>query len=562
MHAELAVVALFAVASVVALIAKRFRLPYTVALVVAGLTLGSFDFVDPPHLTKDLLYVVFLPGLLFEAAFHLEWKKFWANKLAIQSLALPGVVASIALTAAVFTPLAAGLHLEAGFRFVDGLVFAAILAATDPIAVVALFKSLGAPKRLGVLIEGESLLNDGTAVVLFGIILSLAVGGSFSLVSASLEFIFVVGVGGLIGAGIGYAVSLVIQKVDDPMIEITLTTIAAWGSFLVAEQAHASGVIATVAAGMICGNYAKRTGMSASTIVATESFWEYVAFALNSLVFLLIGFEVQIESIVANWQPIVLAWIAVTGARAVVVTGVVALLGRTREKMPWSWATVLSWGGLRGGLSMVLVLSLAADFPHRHFLVTVTFGVVLMSILLQGLSIGPVMRRLGLVGARSDRVALEAARGALAAVSAARDELDRLSAGHGIPASIVDELRAEYDQRHAEIEVQMRANHLTGAIAVNEERRRGRHHLLMVERSRVLALMNEGALGEEASHPLLADIDARIYALEEPPDTETPDAPPKTKTETEPETPATPATASASATASETTSTSTTTPAP
>lgn len=516
MHAELAVVTLFAVASIVALIAKRFRLPYTVALVVAGLTLGSIDVVDPPHLTKDLLYAVFLPGLLFEASFHLEFKKFWANRLAIHSLAVPGVIASILLTAVVFTPIAAALHLEADFRFVDGLVFAAILAATDPIAVVSLFKSLGAPKRLAVLIEGESLFNDGTAVVLVGIILVLATGGSMSVASASLQFLFVVGVGGLIGAGIGYAISLVIQRVDDPMIEITLTTIAAWGSFMVAEQVHASGVIATVAAGMICGNFGKRTGMSPSTIVATETFWEYIAFALNSIVFLLIGFEVHIDDIVASWIPIVVAWLAVTGARAVVVYGVAALLRKTKERMPWSWAGILAWGGLRGGLSMVLVLSLVSDFPHREFLITVTFGVVLLSILAQGLSIGPALKKLGIIGERADRLELEGTRAALAAATAARDEIETLTATHGIPGVVVEELRAEYQRRLSEADAKVRASHLEQEAVIDEERRRARRHLLMVERTRVRDLLHEGLLSEEAAQPLLADIDARLKDLDEP----------------------------------------------
>ncbi|MDP2343668.1 MAG: sodium:proton antiporter [Deltaproteobacteria bacterium] len=525
LHTELVVVLLFAVASIVALIAKRFRLPYTVALVVAGLALGTVDVVDPPHLTQTLLYSVFLPGLLFEAAFHLEFKTFWANKLTIHALAVPGVVASILLTAAVFTPVASALELESGFRFVDGLVFAAILAATDPIAVVSVFKSLGVPKRLAVLIEGESLLNDGTAVVLVGIILALALGGSLSVPAATLQFAFMVGVGGLIGGGIGYAVSLVIQRVDDPMIEITLTTIAAWGSFMIAEQTHASGVIATVAAGMVCGNYGKRTGMSPSTIVATETFWEYVAFALNSLVFLLIGFEVQIDDILANWAPILVAWGAVTGARAVVVFGVAGLLRKSSERIPWSWSAVLSWGGLRGSLSMVLVLSLAPDFPHRAFLVTVTFGVVLVSILLQGLSIGPLLKRLRVVGAREDRLELERARARLAAATAARQEIDHLTASHGVPVSVVAELRAEYDRRHADADAQARLAHVEREAVMDEERHRARRHLLMLERSRVRDLLHEGLLSEEAAAPVLADIDARVRALEDPP------APPPTAVE-------------------------------
>ena len=516
MHAELAIVSLFAVASVVALVAKRLRLPYTVALVVAGLTLGTIDVVEAPHLTKELLYTVFLPGLLFEAAFHVKWQKFWENKLTIHSLAVPGVVLSILVTALVFTPVASGLELEANFRFVDGLVFAAILASTDPIAVVALFKTLGAPKRLAVLIEGESLFNDGTSIVLLGMILGLALGGQLSVPTAVLEFVRVVGLGALVGGGLGYAVSKVIQRVEDPMVEITLTTIAAWGSFIVAEQVHASGVIATVAAGMLCGNYAARTGMSPSTIVAVGTFWEYVAFALNSLVFLLIGFEVHVDQLVASWLPIVVAWTSVTAARAIVVFGVAGLLRRTTERIPWSWAAVLSWGGMRGGLSMVLALSLAADVPHREFLVTVTFGAVVISILMQGLTMAPALRRLGIIGERVDRIEREASRAALAAATSARVELETFAGSHGVPAVVVAELRAEYARRVDEATQRLTSSEIGDEALLDEERKRARRHLLMVERTRVAGLVRDGLLTEEAAHGLLADVDARLQSLDDP----------------------------------------------
>ena len=171
MHFESAFVLLFAVATAVALAARWIKIPYTVALVVAGLVLGSAKIIDPPHLTKELLYAVFLPGLVFEAAFHLDALKFWQNKLAIHALAVPGVAAAIGLTAIMLQPVVSALHVVDGFYLRHALVFAALIAATDPIAVVALFKTLGVPKRLAVLVEGESLLNDGTAVVFFTLIL-------------------------------------------------------------------------------------------------------------------------------------------------------------------------------------------------------------------------------------------------------------------------------------------------------------------------------------------------------------------------------------------------------
>jgi CPA1 family monovalent cation:H+ antiporter len=213
-----------------------------------------------------------------------------------------------------------------------------------------------------------------------------------------LDFVKVVGLGLAIGAGIGFGISKIIGRIDDALIEITLTTIAAYGSFVVAEQLHCSGIIATVAAGVVCGSFGAPRGMSTKTRFALESFWEYVAFALNSIVFLLIGMDVSLHSLVLDWRPIVAAFLVVTAARAVVVFLAAAAARRTSERLPWSWAVMLTWGGLRGALSMVLALALPANFPGREWIETTTFGVVILSIVLNGLTAAPLLRRLGLAG--------------------------------------------------------------------------------------------------------------------------------------------------------------------
>lgn len=385
MHPELGFVILFAIATVVAIVARRLRIPYTVALVLAGLGLNAVHAFTPPRLTKELLFAVILPGLLFEAAFQIGGRQFWKNKLAINALAVPGVAVAVALTAALLTPAVRNLHLLEGFDTSHALLFSAIVAATDPIAVVGIFKSLGAPKRLAVLVEGESLLNDGTGVVLFTIVLQMIGGGTFSLGDGVVSFVRIAGAGALVGAAIGWALSKLIERIDDAMIEITLTVLAAYGSFVIAEQFHFSGVIATVVAGMLCGDQAPR-GMTETTRASVHAFWEYVAFALNSIVFLLVGTEIDLGRLVAIWPAILTAYGCVLAARAIVVGGVSLLLVRTRERIPTSWSAVVVWSGLRGALSMVLVLSVPADFPLRETLVDMTYGVVVLSILLQGVS--------------------------------------------------------------------------------------------------------------------------------------------------------------------------------
>jgi CPA1 family monovalent cation:H+ antiporter len=398
-------IVLFSVATAVAIAVRRLRVPYTVALVVVGLALGALHVVAPPHLTKELLFSAFLPGLLFEAAFDIDSHDFWRNKLAISALAVPGVLVAIGLTALVTTAVLGALGLEVGFTWRYGIVFGALIAATDPVAVVSVFKYVKAPGRLRTLVEGESLLNDGTSVVLLTLILSYVAGTQSGAGAMFVEFVRIVGGGVLMGLGFGAAASEMTKRVDDAMIEITLTMIAAYGSFALAEQVHVSGVIATVVAGMACGNYGRRVGMSPTTRLAVESFWEYVAFALNSVVFLLIGFEVNVGALAASWPQIVIAYVAVLVSRAGVIAGITLLLRRTRERIPAAWGAALAWGGLRGALSMVLALSLAFEFPHRSLLITLTFGVVLLSLLVQGVTMPWVLEKLGLVAEASGEAA-------------------------------------------------------------------------------------------------------------------------------------------------------------
>ena len=387
------IILLLLVAAAVALVARRVRLPYTVALVVAGLVLSASPLLHPPTLTKELLFAVFLPGLLFEAAFHLDAEEFWRNRLTIFSLALPAVVMATLLTASalVFALRLIGVTLAWGPAF----VFATLIAATDPIAVVALVRTLGAPTRLGVLIEGESLLNDGTAAVSFTAAVAYVLGSQPSSASLAFQFVYAIGAGVLIGAAAGLATRRLLSWLDDVMVMITMTTTAAYGSFLVADTVGASGVIAAVTAGLLSGSDASQRGMSPPARAALQGFWQYIAFALNSLVFLLIGFQAGISQLFSAWRLIVVAYAVVTVTRIIVTSAVVAVMPRS-ERLPRGWTSVLAWSGLRGSLSMVLALSLAPAMPQRDAIIEMTIGVVVLSILIQGMTVSPLLRWLGL----------------------------------------------------------------------------------------------------------------------------------------------------------------------
>jgi CPA1 family monovalent cation:H+ antiporter len=387
------IILLLLVGAAVALVARRLRVPYTVALVVAGLLLSASPLLHPPGLTKELLFAVFLPGLLFEAAFHLDAGEFWRNRLTIFSLALPAVVLATLLTASglVLALWLAGIELAWGPAF----VFATLIAATDPIAVVALVRTLGAPARLGVLIESESLLNDGTAAVSFAAAVAFVLGSQPKAASLAGDFIYAIGAGVLIGAVAGLATRRLLGWLDDVMVMITMTTTAAYGSFLVADTIGASGVIAAVTAGLLSGTEGSQRAMSQTARATLQGFWQYVAFALNSLVFLLIGFQARLAQLIHAWRSIIIAYAVVTVTRIVVTHVVVAVMPK-REHVPRGWTAVLAWSGLRGSLSMVLALSLPAAMPQREMIVDMTIGVVVLSILVQGMTVSPLMRRLGL----------------------------------------------------------------------------------------------------------------------------------------------------------------------
>ena len=305
-------VAILVIACGMALLAKRLKVPYTVLLVIAGLAVsllldgapGLRERLEQIKLQPDILLQLFLPILLFEAAFHVDLKSFLNNRRAILFLAVPGVIIGMLLTTAVFVPVANLIRGDMVWQV--GLITAAMLAATDPISVVALFKGFSVSKRLGIIIEGESLINDGVAVVLFGLVVKITTD-SLGLTIPSLQghaegvqalqvlgdFLREIFLGTAVGVAVGLAISYLTSKVNDHLIEVALTTIAAYGSNIAAIQLHASGVIAVVVCGMMIGNVGAKHGMSPTTREAVFSFWEFAAFMANSFVFILIGLEIS-----------------------------------------------------------------------------------------------------------------------------------------------------------------------------------------------------------------------------------------------------------------------------
>jgi CPA1 family monovalent cation:H+ antiporter len=375
-------------------------MPYAIGLIIAGLALSNVTSFSGPQLTKDLLFLVVLPGLLFEGAFKLDFAEFWRARYSILTLAVPGLVVSTLLTALLLWFAVNDLQ-PGSATFVEALAFGALISATDPISVLSLFRSLGVDNKLCVLVEGESLFNDGTAVVIYTLVLGVAAGSDTSWMHIAWEFVRVTGLATLLGALIGIGAALVTRRIDDPTIELTVTLLCAYGAFIVAELMGVSGVIACVWAGLVTGTWGAKW-MSASTQATVDSFWSYTAFLLNSFVFLLIGTEIHLSTLVHYLPDILIGWAAINVSRAAIVyVKYLVMRAGGSQTFPLSWTALLTWGGLRGGLSMVLALALPRSFVHRELILHTTYGVVLLTLLVQGLTMKPLVRALGLVRAEA-----------------------------------------------------------------------------------------------------------------------------------------------------------------
>ena len=385
---------LLLVAALVALIARRVRLPYTVGLVVAGVVMASVGVMKEFPLTKDLIFRAFLPPLIFEAAFFIRWKELKANLVPVLVLATVGVV----VAAAVIAP---AMALLGGWSWPVAILFGTFIAATDPVAVIAMFKELKVEGRLRLLVESESLFNDGVAAVLFSVALMYATGTSLTPEIVGMTLFREVGGGLASGAVVAAAVLFLAGKTEEHLVELTFTAVAAFGSFLLAEHFHCSGVLASLVAGLAIGNFGHIGALSDAGHQAVGAFWEFAAFIANSIVFLLIGIrEHALASLLVKHLDLIgIAIVASLLGRAISVYGVVGLFGRSKHKAELRHQHVLVWGGLKGALSLALAIGLPETMPYREQVLSVTFGVVAFSVIVQGMTMPLLMRKLGLTNA-------------------------------------------------------------------------------------------------------------------------------------------------------------------
>lgn len=376
------------IGAIVALIARRFKIPYTVGLVLAGIAIAFLPFNLEINFSKELLFKVLLPPLIFEAALYIHWKELRKDLLPIITYATVGVLLAAFVTAAI-------MHFAVGWTWQAAILFGVLIAATDPVSVIATFKEAKVEGRLRLLVEAESLFNDSTAAVAFTVALAFAAGENLSF-SGSLWLMLTSVAGGILsGLLVGGLAMLLIGRTKDNLVELSMTTLAAFGSFWLAEHFHLSGILATTAAGLLVGNASAFGTFTEKGEESVGHFWDFAAFVVNSIVFVILGVNVAYQAFAESFVPIVIAIIAVIVARAIAVYPCSALFAKSSLKIDGNHQHILFWGGLRGALALALALGIPETLPYRREILTVTFGVVAFSVFVQGLTITPLLRWLG-----------------------------------------------------------------------------------------------------------------------------------------------------------------------
>jgi CPA1 family monovalent cation:H+ antiporter len=493
------IIGMLLIAALVGLVTQRFGIPYTIGLVVVGFALTFLPQLPLLNITPELILALLVPPLVFEAAFLLNFADLRRELRLVLALAVPGVILTTFLVGGM-------VSLGANIALPYALVFGALIAATDPVAVVALFRSLGAPRRLQVLLEGESLLNDGTAIVLFNLMVAVALTGQVNLGRSVVEFV-VVSVGGIVvGVAAGVLVSQLIGRIDNALIETSLTTVLAYGSYLIAEYIFGvSGVLAVVAAGLASGEIGPR-GMSPTTRIVVFNFWEYAAFLSNSFVFLIIGLSTDWRVLLQNIPAILWAIVAVLVARAVTVYG----LSLIRHDVPVRWKNILFWGGLRGAISLALALSLAVDMPHREQLQAMVFGVTLFTLVVQGLTLRPLLKRSGLVQISESQLEYERRHARAIAMHSAQVRLQHMHQQGIISRYTLETIQPMLDQRVKRLIEQVQESLREEPALLEQEVAKAWLESLRVQRNTLMRLYHDNVINEETVSTLVAEIDMML----------------------------------------------------
>jgi monovalent cation/hydrogen antiporter len=525
MHeAELLLLVLMVAMGGLSVLAGAVRMPYPILLVLGGLVLGFLPGVPRAELPPELVLVLFLPPLLYQAAFFSSPRDLRADLRAISLLAVGLVLATMVAVAAV-------AHALVGLPWAAAFALGAIVSPTDPLAATAIARRLGVSRRLVTLLEGESLVNDASALVAYRVAVGAVVAGSFTLWEAGLRFVVGVAGGAAIGFLVGWLVAEVRRRLDDPPVEIVLSVVTGYAAYLPADRLGLSGVLAAVTAGLYVGWRAPELASSGTRLLGF-SFWEVLVYLLNAILFILVGLQLRPILSEVNGSSV-----ATLVGQAALVSAVVILvrvgwlfsvpyLIRALDRRP-SQVTrragprerlVAGWSGMRGAVSLAAALALPLQtstgqaFPQRNVIIFVTFAVILATLVLQGLSLPWLIRRLGLQ--RDDSEAQEELRGRLRATDAALARLEELAAEEWTRDDTVERMRGWYQFRRRRLKA--RAGYLAddGYQDRSLAYQRLVRELLQAQRREIVRLRNQGEISNEVMHRIERDLDLEDTRLE------------------------------------------------
>ncbi len=515
----LVLVLLTAVVGVVVL-SQRFRLPHPIVLVLAGLVFGLIPGVPEVRLDPEVVLVIFLPPLLFSAAWDTSWRDFRADITPISLLAIGLVLATTVAVAAVAHAIVPGLGWPAAF------VIGAVLSPTDPVSAVSIASRLGAPRRLVTIIEGEGLVNDATALVVYSFAVTAATTGDFSLGIASATFVGVFAGSCALGLVAGWVTVQVMRRVDDASVEVTILLISPFVAYLAADALSMSGPLAVVVTGLYV-SHRRASFMAPSTRLQASAVWNVGVFVLNGLLFILVGLEVRpvIESV--QDQPLIqlteealaitLTVVVIRFVWVLVGTSLLQLVRRSGEVVgSWRTRTVIAWSGLRGAISLAaaLALPLTVDggdvFDPRDLIVFVTYVVVVVTLVGQGLTLRPLIGALGIEG--GDVEERERRHGRVAVNEAALRRIDELDTADWASGAQLDRLRGHFEERLAE----QRAESEDTDAHPDQDRSRVLHDVIQAQRDALVDLRDRGEISDRVAQRLERDLDLREARLGPP----------------------------------------------
>ncbi|MDZ8051610.1 MAG: cation:proton antiporter [Aulosira sp. ZfuVER01] len=502
---------LLLIATAVALITQRLKIPYVTGLVLAGLPITEL-WSRRIGLDPSLVLNLFLPILIFEAAINTDISRLRSTFKPIALLAGPGSIFSSAIIAVL---IKFGLRLD----WIPALLLGVILANTDTVSMIAVFKEIRVPSRLSTIVEGETLFNDAAALISFNLLLVIYATGSLTAVQGVKELLLVALGGGLVGAILGYLSLPIFVRLNDPLSSLLLTVALALGTFQIGQFLGVSGAVAVVIAGLIFGNLGLPQSSSASDRITLLSFWEYAGFSVNTFIFLLIGIEINPVTLWRNLPSILFVILAYQLGRILSVYLLLAGLRWFDRPIPLRWQHVLVLGNIKGSLSMALAVAIPLSLTGRDFLIELVFGSVLFSLVIQGLALPGLIKRLNISRVSETIQETGQLQIQLIAAKAAQDELDTLLKSGVLPKAVYEELWASYQARVAKSERvlrdlynQYRAGKLGGDRSGLDTIRR---RLLLAEKVAVSDALRKRIVPEDLVQPYIKDLDERLLSLED-----------------------------------------------